>query len=69
MINISTIVIQGVNRKNNNSDKDVKICKKIYSLMGVSINLYMLMKEMFPCVLSAWPIDGYPYDVGIVTCM
>ena len=30
------------------------------SLMGVSINLYLLMKEMFHKV---------PYDVGIVTCM
>ena len=28
--------------------------------MGVSINLYLLMKEMFHLV---------PYDVGIVTCM
>ena len=28
--------------------------------MGVSINLYMLVKEMFPKV---------PYDVGTVTCM
>ena len=39
--------------------------------MGVGINLYMLMKEIFPSVPSAWPIAGYPYDVYpyIITCI
>ena len=32
----------------------------LWSLMGVSINLYLLMKEMFHSI---------PDDVGIVTCM
>ena len=27
------------------------------------------MKEMFPQVPSAWPINGYPYDAGTFTCM
>ena len=47
MIIISTVVIHEVNRKNNLSDEGENFFEKIYSLMGVSINLYMLMKEIY----------------------
>ena len=48
------------NRKIYLSDKVENFSKKIYSLMSISINLNMLMKEMFPMMLaSSLAAHGY----------